>query len=284
MTQPRNWTPLDLIRWTAEYFARHALATPRLDAELLLAHALGTERMQLYLRFDEPVDAAQRERFRELVQLRARERVPVAYLTGVREFWSRPFEVSEATLIPRPETELLVESVVRLKPRRLADIGTGSGAVAACVALELPEVRTVAVDASAEALGVARRNLERQGVADRVRLVRGDGLEALRGGLDVIASNPPYIPSDELESLPPEVRHEPRLALDGGADGLGLLRRLIEGAPARLNRPGHLVVEVGCGQAPRVEALLREAGASGVEIAKDLAGVERVVSGRFEES
>jgi release factor glutamine methyltransferase len=284
VTQAQSWTPLDLIRWTSEYFARHELATPRLDAELLLAHALGTERMQLYLRFDEPVDAERREQFRELVRLRARERVPVAYLTRVREFWSRPFEVSEATLIPRPETELLVETAVRLQPRRLADIGTGCGAVAASVALELPEVRTVAVDASPEALAVARRNLERLGVADRTRLVRGDGLEALRGGLDVIASNPPYIPSEELASLPPEVRHEPRLALDGGADGLGLLRRLIEGAPARLARPGHLVVEVGCGQAPHVAALMREAGAANVEIAKDLAGVERVVSGRFEES
>jgi release factor glutamine methyltransferase len=184
-------------------------------------------------------------------------------------------------LIPRPETETLVQAVLDLAPSRWADIGTGSGAIAAAVARERTDSLGVAVDCSQAALEVARSNLERLGVLDRVELCAGHGVVPLRGVFDVIASNPPYIPSAELESLPPEVRHEPAGALDGGPDGLRLIDALVRDAPAKLARPGHLVLEVGAGQALEVERRLRGAGASAVDRRRDLAGVERVVIGTF---
>jgi release factor glutamine methyltransferase len=278
---PERWTPLELVGWTREYFERHEVPSPRLDAELLLAHAMGVGRLDLYLRFEEEVDPEARSSFRELVRRRAQERVPVAYLTGSREFWSRSFRVSHDVLVPRPETETLVQAVLDLAPTRFADVGTGSGAIAAAVALERPNCRVVASDRSAGALDVARSNLEALELLDRVELIQGDGLEPLAGEFDVIACNPPYIPTGELEGLPPEVRHEPPEALDGGPDGLRLIERLVEQAPGRLARPGHLVLEVGAGQATGVEALLGAAGAERVAIRKDLAGVERVVVGSF---
>lgn len=284
MTAPdARWGPLELLRWTTEFFGRQGIATPRLDAEVLLAHVLETERIGLYLRFEQPVGEAQRARFRELVRLRARDRLPVAYLTGVREFWSRPFAVSGETLIPRPETETLVQAVVELAPRRFADVGTGCGAIAAALALELPGAKGVAVDRSRGALALAGANLARFSLGARVLTVQSDGLEAVRGPFDAIVSNPPYVASAELDSLEPELRHEPRLALDGGRDGLDFLRRLFREAPGRLARPGHLAVEVGAGQAAAALELGRDAGASGLDVRKDLAGVERVVVARFEE-
>lgn len=291
MSARREWSPLELVRWTTEYFGHHQIPTPRLDAELLLAHVLETERMQLYLRFEEAVADGPRARYRELVRRRAEERLPVAYLTGVREFWSQPFRVSEDVLIPRADTELLVETAVEWRPRRFADVGTGCGAIAACVLLERPEARALVIDRSARALAVARENFEALGVADRAELIAADGLEALasereaaHGGsrLDLIVSNPPYIPSGELMSLPPEVGHEPALALDGGSDGLALLRRLVQQAPSRLARPGRLAFEVGVGQASAVCEMLQQGGASSVEIRKDLAGIERVVAATYE--
>ena len=276
-----SWTPLELLRWTTGYFEKHAIPSPRLDAELLLAHVLEVKRIDLYLRFEEAVDEASRSRFRELVQRRAGERVPVAYLTGRREFWSLGLEVTPDVLIPRPETETLVQAILDLAPARWADVGTGSGAIAAAVSLERPDCRAVAVDCSQAALGVARANLKRLDVLDRVELCEGDGVAPLEGLFDVIASNPPYIPSAELESLPPEVRSEPAEALDGGPDGMRVIAALVRDAPAKLEAPGHLVLEVGAGQAREVEQRLQGAGASAVEVRKDLAGIERVVIGTF---
>ncbi len=281
MTQPAAWTPLALVRWTAEYFARHGVASPRLDAELLLAHVLGARRIDLYLRFEEAIGEAERARFRELVRQRGERRVPVAYLTGVREFWSLPFEVSERTLIPRPETEALVRAVVELAPGRFADVGTGCGAVAAALARELTVALGVASDLCPDALAVAGRNFERLGVAPRIELREGAGLSALEGAFDVIASNPPYVRAAELAGLPPELKHEPRLALDGGEDGMSVSAELIREAPGKLRPGGSLALEVGRGQAPAVERAMREAGAAEVRIHKDLAGIERVVVGTF---
>jgi release factor glutamine methyltransferase len=181
MTQPEAWTSLALVRWTTGYFARHGLLSPRLDAELLLAHVLGVRRLDLYLRFEEEIPEPARTGFRELVRRRAQDRVPVAYLTGKREFWSLSFDVTPATLIPRPETEVLVRAVVDLAPARVADVGTGCGAIAAAVASALPGCEIVALDACPLALEVARANLERLGLAERVRLVPGDGPAALPG-------------------------------------------------------------------------------------------------------
>jgi release factor glutamine methyltransferase len=281
MTQPASWTPLALVRWTAEYFARHGIATPRLDAELLLAHVLGARRIDLYLRFEEAIGETERARYRELVRQRGEQRIPVAYLTGTREFWSLPLEVSDRTLIPRPETETLVRAVVDLAPERFADVGTGCGAIAAAVALELPGATGVATDVSPDALAVAARNFERLGVAARVEVREGSGLSVLPGGLDVIAANPPYVRSGEIEGLPAELHHEPRLALDGGEDGLLVTAELIQQAPAKLRPGGSLALEVGRGQAPAVERAMRDAGAADVRIHKDLAGIERVVVGTF---
>lgn len=277
----QRWTPLELVRWTSAYFGRHEIASPRLDAELLLAHALGVRRLDLYLRFEEPVPPAARERYRELVQRRALERVPVAYLTGAREFWSLPLAVTPATLIPRPDTETLVRAVLELQPRRIAEVGTGCGAVALALASELPGAELVAVDVSPEALAVAVANAERLGLAERIRFLPGDGVVGLEGPFDVVASNPPYVPSGELEKLPPEVQHEPRLALDGGPEGLDFIGGLIRTTPPLLARGGVLALEVGAGQSPVVLHRMREAGAGRAEARSDLAGVERVVLGWF---
>ena len=278
----REWRVMELIRWTQSYLEQHGVSSPRLDAELLLADVLGLERIDLYLAFDRPVGEGDRARFRELVRARATERAPVAYLLGRKEFWSKPFRVGREVLIPRPETETLVQAVLDREPERIVEVGIGSGAIAAALALERPSLEIVAVELSRPALAVARENLEALGVAERVTLICGDGVGALRGPFDAVVSNPPYIPSAELEALPPEVQHEPRLALDGGADGLEFLGRLVREAPALLGESGSVALEVGQGQAAKVEEWLRGAGARAVEIRKDLAGAERVVIAVFE--
>jgi release factor glutamine methyltransferase len=276
-----TWSVLRLLRWTADFFRQHGIESPRLDAELLLATVLACKRVDLYLAFDQPVAAADRERYRELVRRRAKERVPVAYLTGAREFWSQPLRVTPDVLIPRADTETLVRAGVALGPRRIADIGTGTGCVAIALARELPRASVLAIDLSREALDVAAHNVAAAGLAQRVALACGDLLEGVADRFDLIAANLPYVPSAELERLAPEVGHEPRLALDGGADGLALLRRLVAQAAEHLEPGGHLALEVGLGQAADVAKLARAAGAHEVRQERDLAGVERVVVARF---
>jgi release factor glutamine methyltransferase len=273
----------ELVSSTSAYLRRHGVPQARLDAELLLAHVLDVERIGLYLVSAGTPSATQCDRHWDLVRQRALQRVPLAYLTGVREFWSQPFWVTRDVLIPRPETETLVEVALAVRPERVLEIGVGSGAVTGALALELPRTRFVAVERSRQALAVARVNLERLGVAARVSLVRGDGCCGLRGPFDLIVSNPPYIPSGELGRLPLEVQNEPTLALDGGPDGLSFVRRLVADAPALLARSGCLVLEVGRGQAGAVREELIRVGAPAIETARDLAGVERVVLARFRE-
>lgn len=276
------WTPLALVRWTAGYFTEHGVPSPRLDAEVLLCHVLGLRRIDLYLQFDRPVQADERARYRELVRLRAAKRVPVAYLTGVREFWSRSFEVSPAVLIPRPETETLVRTALEWPAARVLEVGVGCGAVAATLALERPQLTVVATDCSAAALEVARANVTRLGVADRVSLAGADGLGGTAGGrFDLIVSNPPYIATGELAGLAPELQHEPQVALDGGRDGLDVIRQILQDAPGLLVTGGAILLEVGFGQAPSVASLMDAAGACRIELRRDFAGVERVVLGRF---
>jgi release factor glutamine methyltransferase len=277
----RVWTLLELLRWTTGFFREHGIASARLDAEVLLAHVLDMSRLQLYLAFDQPVCADDRATYRELVRRRAKQRVPVAYLTGRREFWSLDFEVTPDVLIPRPETEALLRAALALAPVRVAEVGVGSGCLVAALARELPGSRIVGVDVSEPALKLARRNLERLGLAQRVELVCGDLLSEVAGPFDLILSNPPYIPGEELDGLAPELQHEPRVALDGGPDGLEVIRRLAAQAPARLARPGHLALEVGAGQAAEVAELLQLSGADSVELQRDLGGVERVALARF---
>lgn len=247
------------------------------------------ERGHLHAHPDATVRVEDAARYRDLVARRA-AREPLQYITGVQEFWSLPFRVTPAVLIPRPESELLVEAVVRLNRRddpRILDIGTGSGCLAVAVAREIPGALVHAADISEEALRVARLNAATNGVAGRVAFYRGDLFEPFRGrGLeghsDFILSNPPYVGAAELVGLPPEVRdHEPRPALSAGADPLGVHARLARGSGAFLRRGGHLIVEIGQGQAETARALYHAApGLEVVEIRPDLAGIDRVLIAR----
>ena len=278
-------TAREQLRRTVRYLEDRGVPEPRLDAELLLADALGVGREALYLDSGRRLKPAERERLEAGAVRRGRERIPIAYVLGSREFWSERFRVTPDVLIPRPETETLVEAalpLVRVSGARTAlEVGVGSGAVTGALALECPELRLVGVDRSLEALRVARRNLASLGVARRVRLVCGDMGTALRGPFDLIVSNLPYVRTAELALLPPEVRCEPTLALDGGVDGLALVRRLIRAAPRLLVPGGWLALELGHDQAARVRNLVESAGASGVSTRLDLAGVERVLLARF---
>ena len=280
----RVWTVLDLLRWTTDHFASRGIDTPRLDAEVLLAYALECDRLSLYLEYEKPVEEPERAQFRELVQRRADERIPVALLTGTREFWSLSFEVTPDVLVPRPETETLVTAALERLPDaeaelRVLDVGTGSGAVALALATERPKARVVATDLSAAALAVAGRNAERLGLADRVAFAQGDLFESLAGErFDLVISNPPYIGRGEADSLAPELRHEPESALYAGADGLEVLRRLVAEASDHLEAGGVLALEIDPRQAPALLQLCTDAGLRDVRVHRDLAGRERAVS------
>lgn len=284
-----------LLREAVERLRPSGVRTPRLDAECLLTAVLGCDRAGLYgWRGEVPAQGA--SRFAALLDRRA-AREPVAYLTGVREFWSLPLRVTPAVLIPRPETEALVEAILGcLADRRgdsltVADLGTGSGAIAIALAIELPEARLLAVDVSAEALAVAAENARRFRVDRRVTFLQGDWTAPLfaarlTGALDVLVANPPYIPTADLATLDPEVSlFEPPLALDGGPDGLTFHRELAAQAPRLLRPGGWLAVEVGAGQADQVRSLLASAPELAVHpVVRDLARRDRVCLARRREA
>ncbi len=276
------WTPLRLIAWTQDFFARKGVDAPRLTAELLLAHALSCDRVRLYLDFDKPLGDPELGRFRDLVRRRA-EGEPTAYLVGRREFFGRPFRVDPRVLVPRPETELVLEAALAaLAPGGAAlDLCTGSGCLAISLALERPGARVVATDVSEDALAVARENAAALGAV--VEFATGDLWAAVHGGarFDVIVSNPPYVPAGELAGLPREVRREPCIALDGGEDGLEAIRRIVAGAPARLVPGGALCVEMHESHAEALPRLCREAGFSSAEARRDLAGLARFTVARM---
>ncbi len=282
----KRWTVLELLKWTTDYFKAKGIDTARLDAEILLGFALGIDRLRLYLDFDKPITTEERTRFRELVKRRADERVPVAYLTGVREFWSLPLAVTPDVLVPRPETETLVEAVLAELPDVEAeltafDLGTGSGAIALALAKERPKLRVVAGDLSAAALAVAQRNAEALGLADRVRFVQGDGFAPVLGQrFDVIVSNPPYLAEAEAGQLEPELAHEPRGALFAGADGAALLRRIVHEAQLCLRPGGLIALELAPAQADELTQCLAERGFDGPRSHRDLGGRPRVVTAR----
>jgi release factor glutamine methyltransferase len=276
-----TWTLLRVLQWTQGRFAERGLPTPRLDAELLLAHVLKKDRVALYTHFDQPLEPDELAEYRELIKRRLAGE-PVAYLVGMKEFRSLELLVDARVLVPRPDTEAAVElalsRVAGNEAPRVVDVGTGSGAIALALKKALPAASVTAIDRSPDAAEVARENARRLQLD--VEVLVGDLFAPVEGSFDLIVSNPPYIPTGELATLPPEVKREPRLALDGGADGLDVIRRLIGDARARLNAGGSLVMEVGDGQAPEVAALLQGAGYVDVETAKDLAGIERAVAGR----
>jgi release factor glutamine methyltransferase len=276
-----------VLRWTAARFEERRQDTPRLDAEVLIAAALGVARLQLYVQFDRPLDQAELAAIRDSVR-RRQAGEPVAYIVGKKEFFGLELAVDARVLVPRPDTETLVdEALARLAERppeapapRIADVGTGSGAIAVTLAKQRPAAEVLATDISAEALEVARENARRHGVT--VTFLEGDldAPLALHAPLDLITANLPYIPTGDLAGLPPEVRHEPRRALDGGADGLALVRRLVAAASALLAPGGALALEVGAGQAPSAAELCRTAGLTDVRLRRDLGSIDRVVSGR----
>ena len=274
-----------LVERGADEIARAGIAEARFEAELLLRHALGCSRESLLARLQEPVPAEATGHFFQLVE-RRRGRVPVQYIIGTQEFHGLSFRVTPAVLIPRPETEGVVEqTVLELKTERaprIADIGCGSGCISIALAQTLEDAELVAIDRSKAALAIARENALRHGVAARVEFVEGDLLEPVADAdLDAVVSNPPYIPDEELAALEPEVtEHEPRSALSGGADGLNVIRRLVPQAHRALRPGGVLVMEIGHGQSQAVEALLREAAMEEERVVADLAGIPRVVIAR----
>jgi release factor glutamine methyltransferase len=281
------WTVGRLLTWTTEWLGTKGSDSPRLDAEVLLAHVRGCQRILLYTAFDTPVAEAERARFRELVKRRA-EGEPVAYLVGSREFFSLPFMVSPAVLVPRPETEGLVVRAIDLcrglDAPRIVDVGTGSGAIAVTLAKRLPRAQVVATDISAAALAVAGDNARRHGVAERVALLECDLLDERRaaGPWDVVVSNPPYVRDDEFESLPRDVRlHEPKGALVAGPTGAEVIARLAHQAAERLAPGGWLLVEIGPNVAAAAEAAVAAVAGLGPEpTLKDLAGLPRILQAR----
>jgi release factor glutamine methyltransferase len=322
-SSPARWTVKDVLLWTTSRFEERGLATPRLDAEILTAHALGVPRLQLYVQFDRPLLPEELAAIRESVKRRQGGQ-SVAYVVGKKEFWGLELAVDARVLVPRPDTETLVtealdrvgrapraraaraaeaatdaeaaqpaaaaatldaEAAPRADERpppkaapRVADVGTGSGAIALALAKERPDAVLFASDRSPDALAVARANAERLGAA--VTFLEGDLEAPLRphAPFDLITANLPYVPTAELAGLAPEVRAEPARALDGGADGLALVRRLVAAAPALLAPGGALVLEIGAGQARETADLCAAAGLVDVRVVRDLGAIERVVS------
>lgn len=257
------WTIGRLLAWTTDFLRRRGSESPRLDSEVLLAHVLDWQRVQLYTHYEQEVGERARGAFRDLLRRRA-EGAPVAYLVGRKEFYSLPLEVSPDVLIPRPESEFTVveflEMARSMNQPRAVDVGTGSGCLAIACAHQHPSVRFVAIDCSADALELARKNAGRHGVADRIDFRLGDLLEpvAEEPPFDVIVSNPPYIPTDVIPTLEPGVRdHEPHTALDGGPDGLSVVSRLIEQSLPLLSPGGHLILEIGTAQENPVRELIK---------------------------
>lgn len=293
--QPQNseeqWTILKLLKWTTSYFQSHQIDSPRATAEILLAHTLEVKRIDLYLQYDQPLCRSELNRFRALIKRRI-NREPVAYIVGRKEFWSLDLVVTGDVLIPRPETECLVESVLALDrggappiPRYTLELGTGSGAIVLALASEQVENLFWASDRSARALAVARDNARRLGLADRVHFFAGDWFEPLnqrRRAFDIIVSNPPYIARGIITQLQPEIQHyEPRQALDGDLDGLQSLRHIIAQAHRYLAPSGYLALEIGHDQKTAVQEIINTSRCyDSPEFRQDYGGYDRVVLAR----
>ena len=281
------WTVKRLLEWTQQFLREKGIDSPRLDAEILLAHVLQCKRIDLYVRSAEEPEEVARTTFRGLIKRRV-EGCPVAYLVGERAFFLLTFEVTPSVLIPRPETEDLVAEGLRIIKEqatpRILDIGTGSGCIAISIVHQHKTVQATAVDVSPEALAVAQRNAARHNIAERIRFLESDLFSAIPGGerFNLILSNPPYIADHEFAGLAVDVReHEPRLALDGGTDGLSVYRRLIAAAPDYLEPGGTLLLEIGATQEIAVSGLLETQGDfESIRTLKDRAGHPRVLAAK----
>ena len=282
------WRVVELLDWTSGYFEQHSIPTPRLDAEVLLGHLLNKSRLQLYLDFDMPVFQEHLTPFRKLIQRRI-ERTPVSYLTNRKEFLSLDFYVDERVLIPRPETEQLVETILATKtdtPQRVLEIGTGSGVIATSLAVHASAWDIVATDISEPALAVAQQNAETHACSAQITFMSGDLFEPIKmieapeeRQFDWIVCNPPYIKNVERDNLSPDVRdYEPEIALFAGDDGLTVIRRLITEAPQYLAPNGKLLFEIGDTQTDPVRALINEEPAyCTYELLKDYVEKDRLI-------
>lgn len=292
--EKKTWTIKELLNVTAEYLKGRQIDSARLTAEILLAQQLHVDRVKLYLDLDRPLTEGEVSGYRELIRRRASHE-PVQYITGQQEFWSLPFHVDPRVLIPRPESELLVEEAIHkarmhkeetgLEPRIL-DMGTGSGVLAVCLAKELPEARIWASDIQVGILDVAYLNAKNHHVDDRIVFLRGDlwePLEKLHMEWDIIVSNPPYVAAEEYETLPPEVRdYEPRKSLDGGAGGMHYIERIIAGARNRLTPGGWLLLEMDPRQTGEALRIMHSKGYTQCDRVKDHSRRYRMVVGRSE--
>lgn len=279
------WTIMKILNWTKQYFEAKGVENPRLDAEVLLCAVLNCQRITLYVDFERPLSEEELATYRDYVQRRGNFE-PLAYILGEKAFMRNTFKVNKATLVPRPETELLVESLVRVAPLlrpegdvKILDIGTGSGAIIVSLLDYLPNAKGVGVDISVDALIVAKENSEKIGVTGRIGFLRSDVFSKLPldKKFDIIVSNPPYIPAGNIAGLDRDVQQEPRGALDGGVDGLDFYRRITAEAQAHMAEEGLLAFEIGIEQAEAVQRLCLEAGFVKTVVRKDYAGIERMV-------
>lgn len=288
-----EWTIGQILQWTTTYFQKHEIETPRLDAELLLAFSLRCSRLSLYTNFDQPLQPLERSQYRELIRRRAQKREPIAYITGEKEFYSLPFCVNNAVLIPRPETETIVDTALEilnnLQSRgdgdiRVIDVGTGSGTIIVSLAKNFSGARYFATDISAKAIQIARLNAEKNGLSQKIFFSQSDLFPDEKADFPsdfhLICSNPPYIKRGLLSGLPPEIKnHEPLLALDGGEDGGDVYRRLATSSFKKLVKNGILLVEVGDKEQASAVAEIFEQSQyyHRIRSIKDLAGHDRVV-------
>ncbi|MBW1893293.1 MAG: peptide chain release factor N(5)-glutamine methyltransferase [Deltaproteobacteria bacterium] len=283
-----EWTILKLIQWTTSYFTSRQVENPRVAAEILLAHTLGIKRVDLYIQFDQPLSENELAGFKGLIKRRA-QKEPVAYITGSKEFWSIDFKVTPDVLIPRPDTECLVETALEYlsgkpnsPPKKIFEPGTGSGAIIIALCSEHPEHTFFASDLSLKATETAKTNANKCNLKKTVRFFSGDWLAPLNhitGRFDLIISNPPYIPTDVIKTLQPEIcEYEPRLALDGDKDGLSALRHLIMSAHSFLKPGGCLILEIGHDQKNHIKKIITDCGNyADIFFRKDYGGNYRVV-------
>jgi release factor glutamine methyltransferase len=297
--QPRStdseWTIIKLLKWTTSYFESRDIDGPRIEAEILLAHALQLQRIDLYLQYDQPLSTNELSRFKDFIRRRI-NREPVAYIVGSKEFWSMDFMVTKDVLIPRPETEFLVETALNLlpqdsasnptlTPKRILELGTGSGAVVLALASMRPYPLFFASDRIISAVDLAKQNAKHHGINSRVSFICADWFEPFKDkkpAFDMIVSNPPYVPSRVIEKLQPEiVKYEPISAIDGGEDGLSCLRYIINNAHFYLQRKGHLLLEIGYDQKNDVQKIVDQcAKYEKVVYTKDYSGYDRVIQMR----
>jgi len=284
---PRTWTVREVVTWTTDDLRKRGVDSARVDAELIVAHALGIDRIKLLISAERELSNDELESIKALVK-RRRAFEPIAYLRGEREFYGRKMRVDARVLIPRPDTETLVDvALERLRGRdlfaRVVDLCTGSGCVAITLKLERPTIAVDATDLSDGAIAVARDNAQRLGAVWNVRFACGDLFTPLgknRAIYDLVVANPPYIATAEVPTLQPDIKdHEPRIALEGGASGLEIIDRIVDEAPRWLRPGGALAMEIGAGQAQGVRTIFERRGFEAVETKKDYGGVERVVSG-----